>query len=375
MRLALNGWFYAHHAHTGTGSYVRALVRALPQVAPQHDYWLITPQPVVAPPGWQVKVARTGAGDWDKLRFEQALFPQACRAVRAEVAHVPHWAPPLSSAVPFAVTVHDLIPLILPAYRGGLLARAYTALATAATPGAAALLADSQATRAAIVQHLTVPEAKVHTVPLGVDERFTPRVADPAADEQARARYGLPEAYVLYVGGFDIRKNVRALLAAWTWAAGSVGHDYPLVLAGALPQPDGRLFEDLPAYAAQLGIQDTVRFVGAVEAQDLPALYRGAGAFAYPSENEGFGLPPLEAMACGVPVLAPGAGAVGEVVGEAAFLIDPADTRKFGAGLITCLIEPTVYDHLKARGLARAKQFTWTATAQKTLAVLETLHA
>ncbi len=375
MHVVLNGWFLAteRNAHTGTGQYLRALLEQLPRVAPQHTLTVVVPGPAVSvPPGVRVQAVPCGAGHLAKVWFEQRLFPQACRDLKADLAHVPYWAPPLAAPVPLVVTVHDLIPLLLPEYRGGPLVRAYTALAAAGTPGATLVLTDSEASRADLVQRLGLPEARVRRVYLAAGPQYTPQ-NDWRADEAVRARYGLPEAYVLYLGGFDVRKNVRALLSAWTWAAGSIGEAYPLVIAGALPQPDGRLFEDYPALAAQFGVADSVRFIGAVAEADKPAVYRGAAAFVYPSRYEGFGLPPLEAMACGVPVLTTAAGSIGEVVGEAAFLIDPEDTRKFGAGLITCVIEPSVADHLKARGLERARLFSWERTARETAAAYESV--
>lgn len=368
MRIALNGWFLAHHPHTGTGRYLHALLTHLPLVAPQHEYWVVVPgskalQPL--PDSIRVQRVACGSGHLQKIWFEQTLFPAACRALKADVAHVPHWGPPLSSPAPLVVTIHDVIPLVLPEYRGGWQVRAYTALATAASKGASLVLADSEASRRDILKHLELAEDSVRTVYLATGPEYTSRF-DPSADDAARARYGLPEAYVLYLGGFDTRKNVRALLAAWTWAGSAIGESYPLVLAGALPKPNGRLFADYRALVQAHDIADSVKFVGAIDEADKPALYRGAAAFVYPSAYEGFGLPPLEAMACGTPVVTTNNGSIGEVVGDAAFLIDPEDTRKFGAGIITTVIEPSVSDHLRVRGLERAPRFSWEQTARQT---------
>lgn len=376
MRVVLNGWFLAQDAHTGTGQYTRALLNWLPQVAPQNEYVVVVPQDREGfrnLSGLKIHVAPCGSSNLAKVRFEQQLFPAACRELKADVAHVPYWAPPLSSPVPVIVTIHDVIPLVLPEYRGDWRVRLYTSLVSVAARGVAGVLADSAQSKQDILKHLGVAEEKVRVVPLAADARFTPQ-NDWRADEAVRAKYNMPVeagSYVLYLGGFDVRKNVRALLSAWTWAAGPVGESYPLVLAGALPQPDGALFEDYAALAEQLEISSTVRFVGPLAEEDKAAIYRGAALFAYPSRYEGFGLPPLEAMACGVPVITTDAGAISEVVGDAAYLIDPQDTRKFGAGLITCLVEPSVSDHLRARGLERAKKFSWARTARETVAAYE----
>jgi glycosyltransferase involved in cell wall biosynthesis len=190
-------------------------------------------------------------------------------------------------------------------------------------------------------------------------------------DDPIREKYGLTEGYVLYLGGFDPRKNVRGLLSAWTWASGSIGQGYPLVIGGRLPAPDGELFEDYPALARELDIDETVKFIGAVDEADKPALYRGALAFAYPSRYEGFGLPPLEAMACGVPVVTTTGGSLPEVMGSAGYLVPPEDTRTFAAAIITIVVEPSVHDDLRARGLAQAQKFSWEKTARETAAAYE----
>ena len=391
MRVALNGWFLVHNAHTGTGQYLRALCAWLPRVAPQHEYYAVVPAGRIAeaPSAVRLHPVPCGASDFDKVRFEQILFPRACRALNAGVAHVPHWAPPLASPAPIVATIHDLIPLLtraLPEYRGGLRVRLYTALVAAATAGASLVLADSEASRQDILQYLRLPPEKVRTVYLAAGEQYTPK-GDWQVDEPIRQKYQLaPEGgYVLYLGGFDARKNVRALLSAWTWADSSIGQSYPLVLGGQLPRPDpnpraapgaggrpgGRLFEDFPRLARELDIADTVKFIGPVDEGDKPALYRGAAAFAYPSRYEGFGLPPLEAMACGVPVVASHAASVIEVVGQAGYLLPPDDTRAFGAAIITCVVEQAVAEDLRARGLEQAKKFSWEKTARETVAAYE----
>ena len=375
MRVVLNGWFLAHHPHTGTGQYLRALLEWLPRVAPQHEYVVVAPEGkeaarVEAGPGWQVEAVRSGAGNLAKLWFEQSTFPGAAGRLKADVAHVPHWAPPLRSPAPIVVTVHDIIPALLPAYRGSLLVRLYTALVAAATAGAARVLADSEASAKDIQTQLRLPAERVRTIYLAAGPQYTPK-GDWRVDDPLREKYGLSEGYVLYLGGFDARKNVRGLLSAWTWAANSIGQSYPLVIGGQLPTPDGDLFEDFPAIAKELDIADTVKFIGPVAEADKPALYRGATAFAYPSRYEGFGLPPLEAMASGVPVVTSTGGSLPEVMGSAGYLIPADDTRTFGAALLTIVVEPSVHDDLRQRGLEQAKKFSWEKTARETAAAYE----
>ena len=375
MRIALNGWFLAHHPHTGTGRYLHALLTHLPLVAPQHEYWVVVPgskalQPL--PDSIRVQRVACGSGHLQKIWFEQNLFPAACRALKADVAHVPHWGPPLSSPAPLVVTIHDVIPLVLPEYRGGWQVRAYTALATAASKGASLVLADSEASRRDILKHLELAEDSVRTVYLATGPEYTSRF-DPSADDAARARYGLPEAYVLYLGGFDTRKNVRALLAAWTWAGSAIGESYPLVLAGALPKPNGRLFADYRALVQAHDIADSVKFVGAIEEADKPALYRGAAAFVYPSAYEGFGLPPLEAMAAGTPVITSNVSSLPEVVGDAAVLIDPHDAGALAHAMARVIGDPGLRADLVARGHQRVQAFSWQRSVARVREVYEEL--
>ncbi len=373
MRVVLNGWFLARDAQTGTGQYLRALLEWLPRVAPEHDYHVVVPAgPAHAPPEPAAAVTfhavRSGASHLAKVWFEQWAYPRACRRLRADVAHVPHWAPPLASPAPIVVTIHDIIPVVLPEYRGGPAVQLYTALVRAATLGATRILADSGASARDVVQHLGVPAERVRTIYLAAGPAYTPK-GDWRADDAARAKYGLEDGgYVLYLGGFDRRKNVRGLLSAWTWAAGSIGASYPLVLAGRVPPP-GPLFEDLQAVARELDVADTVRFIGHVDEADKPAVYRGAMAFVFPSRYEGFGLPPLEAMACGVPVVTTTAGSLPEVMGSAGYLLPPDDTRTIGAAILTIVVEPSVHDDLRARGLAQAARFSWEKTARETAQV------
>ena len=364
MRVVLNGWFYRHHTRTGTGQYLRALLDWLPKVSVDADYHLVTPGAPAAPAGWSLYPTACGAGDLDKLFFEQVLFPLACRRLRADLAHVPYWAPPLfSSRAPVVVTIHDLIPRLLPQYRGGVLARAYTALVSAATPRASLVLADSEASRLDILHNLGLPAKKVRRVYLAADERYCPH-GDLAVGHACRRKYGLPKRYALYLGGFDVRKNVPALLEAWSKT--HLARHSLLVLAGSVPAPDGRLFADYAGLTASLGLTSAVKFIGPVDEADKPALYRGAAVFIYPSRYEGFGLPPLEAMACGTPVVTTRCASLPEVVGQAALIVSPDDPGALGRAILACLTEPGTAHALSERGIEQARQFSWKTTALDT---------
>jgi glycosyltransferase involved in cell wall biosynthesis len=370
MHVALNGWFL-NRPDTGSGQYLIHLLEALKARRPALTLTLIVPQGWDADPPSGVglrPMPLKGQGHWAKVRFEQAAVPRAAGEAGADLLHVPYWAAPLRSPLPVVVTIHDLIPLLLPAYRGGALARAYTGLVAASARGASAVLADSDATRRDILAHLRLPPEKVHTVPLAAAGRYQPQ-ADPAAAAAVRKKYGLPPEYVLYLGGYDVRKNVHTLLKAFTYVRD--GYDIPLVLAGRPPETVMPRFLDIPHYIEEMDLADAVQVVGWVDEADKPALYRLASCVVYPSRYEGFGLPVLEALACGAPVVTTDASSLPEVVGEAGFQVDPDDARGLGGAILATLVQEQVASDLRAAGPQRAAQFTWARTAEETLAVYE----
>jgi glycosyltransferase involved in cell wall biosynthesis len=204
---------------------------------------------------------------------------------------------------------------------------------------------------------MRVPAAKVWNVSGGVGAQYRPA---PAADiAQARQRYALPERYLLFVGSVQERKNVRACLLAFADVC-QRGLPHHLVIVGAKQWRYAEILNTLEG----LAVKDRVHFTGYVEDADLPALYTGAEAFVFPSLYEGFGLPVLEAMACGTPVITSTTSSLPEVAGEAALLVDPKDVEALAAGMERVLTDPALRTTLRERGLQQAARFTWARTAQ-----------
>jgi glycosyltransferase involved in cell wall biosynthesis len=188
-------------------------------------------------------------------------------------------------------------------------------------------------------------------------------------DEAALRRHhpDLPQGYVLYLGGFDARKNIETLLQVYTWAQDTLGQDFPLVIAGQLPDTHNDFFRDPRVIAKALEVEDVVRFIGPVAEEDKPALYRGAMAFLYPTRYEGFGLPALEALACGVPVVGSHASSVPEIVGAAGMLVDPDDARSMAGALIAVVTEYELHERLAKAAIEQAARFSWEKCAGETL--------
>jgi glycosyltransferase involved in cell wall biosynthesis len=339
MRIAVNGWFHGQLT-TGSGQYLEALAEWLPRAGEGHEFIVVKVQAgdaatrrhgenTMSHRPYAIRLARTPFDRLNtnlaKLWFEQVTFPRACRRLRVDVAFVPYWGSSWWRPCPVVVTVHDLIPLLLPLYRGGVLQRAYTALVSRTARHAAAVLTDSEASKRDIVAHLGIPADRIHTVHLAADPRYRP-VTDLDELARIRAKYSLPDGpFLLYLGGFDARKNVERMIDAYAQIRSGVrsqetgvrrqasrDRDRPvvfpdpcplspvpcLVIAGKLPDADTAFAPDPRPVAARLGVGDCVHFIGWVDEADKPALYSLALGTVFVSEYEGFGLPVLEAMAC-----------------------------------------------------------------------------
>jgi glycosyltransferase involved in cell wall biosynthesis len=312
--IAINGWF-AGDMSSGSGQYVNHLLANLAAAAPGARFSLLLPAGSSGAP----KIAEA-ATEWPgvdlvhvslpplprqlaKLWWEQVSVPQAAQRLGADVLWVPYWAAPAWQPVPTVVTIHDLIPLLLSAYRGGLLLRAYTALVSRTARRAVAVIAVSEAAKRDIVAHLCIPEERVFAVLHGPNQEGT-AAATPAQLAAVRSKYGLPSRFFLYLGGFDVRKNVGATLQAYRRYLDRGGDaDVRLVIAGKLPAEDSAFFPDPQKIAAELQLGASVQFCGWIDEVDKPALYALAAAYIFPSRYEGFGMMVIEAMQAGVPVV------------------------------------------------------------------------
>lgn len=373
MHIAINGYFW-DRPDTGSGQYTRQLVYHFNRLVSDLAITLIWPRlpdgpdaPADVPPSVNVAPVPVRAGQLGKVWFEQAQFPDACRGVGADLAHVPYWGAPLRCTMPVVVTVHDLTTELVREYRRRPTARLYNALVAAAARGAAHVITDSHSSRVDVIDHLGVPDERVTAIYLGVDERFTTE-SEFLLDMAVQQKYGLDDFYILYLGGYALHKNVTTLLLAYTYVSQALGEDYPLILAGKRPEPGGTT-PDYAGYIEELGLSERVRWIGYVDEEDKPALYRQASCFVFPSRMEGFGLPPLEAMACGVPVVTTDAGSLPEVVEDAAFAVNPDDARDMAGAIIATVIQDDLAQNLRDKGPRQAARFTWEATVRETLEV------
>jgi glycosyltransferase involved in cell wall biosynthesis len=307
--------------------------------------------------------SRAAAILWQRLG---APLPVEVFTGALDIFHAPDYVlPPLFRARGL-VTVHDLSFVKRPETAPPRLRSYLEHAVPAAVRRASAVLTDSVSCRSDLIEWLDVPPEKVHVVYGGVDARFRP-VEDAEARRRVTARYGITRPFILSVSTLEPRKNLVRLIDAFArWRARSEA-PHQLVIGGG----PGWDYEAIYRRAAELDLGEAVVFPGFIDDADLPALLSAADVFAYPSLYEGFGLPPVEAMACGTPVIASTAPCLPEVLGSAAVLVDPYDVAALADAFDRVLGDPALRASLKARGRARAATYTWKGAAQHLLSVYQ----
>jgi glycosyltransferase involved in cell wall biosynthesis len=372
MRIGIEGRVLTRNIG-GIGRYAMHLIEALLSLAAQRcpdlEFVIFT-----APQTDRDILKGVGASACERFRWVKStllrssvLLPVGVLLERIEVFHGLDQSgiPLFLKAGKYVVTIHDVIPLVLP-WAFPLRHRCVLATALARIRKQAEMvIVPSTAAGEDVVRYLQVERERISVIPMGCDARFQP-VEEPAQAAALRRRYDLPEHYILFVGTLEPRKNVQTLLQAFSQViAETPQDDLALVIAGG----NGWGGEDYMATVNALRLQDHVRFTGFVEDDHLPDLYRGALLFVYPSLYEGFGLPVLEAMACGTPVITSNRTSLPEVAGDAALLIDPTRPEALAEAMTSIMHDGELHQRLRAKGLARARAFTWDAVAEQTVAI------
>jgi glycosyltransferase involved in cell wall biosynthesis len=264
------------------------------------------------------------------------------------------------------VTVHDIAFFLFPQYHPLKRKMLFRRLFSPSMHKADHVIADSQNTKQDLIKHFHVSPEKITVIYLAAEDIFRPVEIEDA--QTVISKYGLEYGqFLLYVGTIEPRKNLMRLLKAYNVFRTEGSNDVPLVLAGASGWLNDGLFR---------AIQDSawskdIRVLGYLSKADLPALYSGALAFIYPSLYEGFGLPPLEAMACGAPVITSNNSSLPEVVGDAAILVNPLSAEEIAEAVLRLAGDPSLREKMREKGLQRARSFSWEVSARKTIEVYE----
>lgn len=387
MRIGMNALFLQRPT-TGSGQHLFHLLKGLDACDTENTYALLSPRfrrayPMAYPrlteserfrnvEGWSAVVRFNE--NLEKLWWEQVGLPHACYTEGVDLLHNPYFAAPVFCPLPTVVTIHDVIPLILKEYAWRRQSRAYTWLVSQSAKRARAIIAVSECSKRDIVRTLHIPADRIHVIGNAVDEELKP-VTDQWQLAKVRERYGIGPRYILYFGGFDLRKNVPRLVRAYAALPETLRRDYQLVIAGRIHQLGHPLYPDPRPLVRELGLDEQVVFTGPFREQDKASLLSGATTFLFPSLYEGFGIPALEAMACGAPVITSNGSSLPEVVGDAGCLIDPMDQDSITGAIGDLLESPDQRAELSARARERAARFSWRQVAEQTVEVYRRVRA
>lgn len=336
---------------TGIGIYALNLFNELKHVAPQHTYLNLA---------WGNDAAlRTD----QRLMWQQVRMPRMARQEQADILHVTGFDAPWSASCPVVLTVHDLIGLLFPDNLPPLERLYWQRWLPASVGWASHIIVISQNTKQDVENYMHVDPQRITVVPQGVDAHFKP-IEDTSGLDALRQHYKLPETFMLYLGTMEPSKGLDTLVKAYA----QIHKEVPaLVIAGK----KGHFTRPLFKLVEQLGVQDKVIFTDYIPDEHVVGMLNLASVFVFPSRYEGFGLPPLEAMACGTPVVCSSSSSLPEVVGDAAATVPPDEPDALAQTLLEVLNDPDEQAALRQKGLARAREFSWEKTARATAAVYE----
>jgi glycosyltransferase involved in cell wall biosynthesis len=276
-----------------------------------------------------------------------------------------HFVSPTLSAKS-VVTIHDLDYLNIPHLLDKNWVKRKAAFTRASVLRSKLVITVSEFVKRELIEKLSVDAGKIHVVYHGVSAHYEP-VTEESRLDRIRKKYGIAGSYILFVGSFHFNKNLLMLLEAFKKCKKIEGFSHSLVLAGW----QGRTYDSVMARITSLNLTEDVIVTGHVSEQDLPVLYSAGELLVLPSVYEGFGLPAIEAMACGTPVVCSNAGSLPEIVGEAAYLVDPQSVDSLASAILNTSTNETLRGSLRRRGLDRAKMFSWENAARQTLSIYE----
>lgn len=360
MRIGIDARLLAHRPG-GIARYTAALANALTRIDTEDNFVLLVGRSERRQIVLGMRQRRLLTPPHHRL--EQVVLSLELAFAGLDLLHSPDFIPPFRRRCPAVITVHDLAFLRYPELVTEDSRRYYGQLARA-VHSAEGIIAVSEATRRDMAELLGLAPERVRVIHHAVDDGFRP--LDNEAVEHYRRQRGLPRGFILWVGTLEPRKNLGTLLRALARVTEQRPALNPtLVLAGA----PGWLYEDDLHLVDKLHLAENVVRLGPVPFEELPLLYNAARLFVFPSLYEGFGFPPLEAMACGIPVISSNSSAMPEVLGDAALLLDPLDVEGFAAAMVRMLEDEDLRQEMQRRGLARAAGFSWERTARQTLAL------
>jgi glycosyltransferase involved in cell wall biosynthesis len=352
----------------GAGNYIFSLVAGLASVDAENEYFVFAKPDHIAE--WGIDqdnfhfLPSAGRYRAVRLAWEQCILPMLVRRHHIDVLHSPHYTMPIFGPCRKVVTFCDMIFLLYPEVHTLSKRAFFRTMMPISARRAQAIIAISESTARDVVQLLRVPPDRVHAIPLAAAGNFLP-IDDPTSVDSVCSRYGLRTGeFVLFVGVMEPRKNIPVLLHAYRKLVDR-GVSKQLAIVGKR----GWMCDDVLSTVQTLDLEKRVVFTGYVPSRDLPYLYNGACLFIYPSLYEGFGLPVLEAMACGTPVVTSNVSSMPEIVGDSALLVDPRNSEEIAQAMEKLLADDILSHAMRESALKRAAMYSWDRTARETLQV------
>jgi glycosyltransferase involved in cell wall biosynthesis len=362
ITVAIDGNFLALPA-SGIGTYLRGLLDALNADADSLGIRMHLIEP--APGRFLHPGSKQHRFLWDAFGVAGGVL--AAGRPKPDLLHLPQMSAPLSSPVPVVTTIHDVIPFVMDDYRASKAMRLYLSTMARSAKKAKRVIAPSASAKADIARVLGIPADRIRVIVEAADPSFVP-ATEGAARALVAKEWGLTGRYLFNIGGFDRRKNLPLLIEAFASALPVLGEDVRLVIAGAPHTGNERVFPPLEPVIRQHGLEGRVVLTGRVSDDERLALYQAAHVYITPSEYEGFGLTPLEAMACGVPAIVSNRTSLPEVVGDAGLCVEPT-VDELSRAIVSLMTDDARHDALSRASLQRVGQFSWPKAARETAEV------
>jgi glycosyltransferase involved in cell wall biosynthesis len=365
MKVGIDGRAAKWYRGTGIGTYTYQLISCLNEIDKINEYMLFMPESSTCDISFNRNFQIRNITEGNKSNFwDEVNIPNILMDKDIELYHVPQNGVglPLDKNCPFVITLHDVIPYKMPETVGETFLRIFNEEMPHIVSRCDGIITVSEFSKEDIAKTFNFPKEKIFVTHLAAENIYRP-LNKKECSELIKSRYGIDGDYILYVGGFSPRKNIVGLIEAFSKLIANYKKDIKLVIAGK----QGKSYSIYKKRTQDLGVEDSVIFPGFIEIEHLPHLYNASKLLVYPSFYEGFGLPPVEAMACGTPVITSNVTSIPEVLGDSAIFINPHDDDALCSSIYNVLSNTELSDQLTIKGLVRSSELSWNKTARNTL--------
>ncbi|MGE5626790.1 MAG: glycosyltransferase family 4 protein [Solirubrobacterales bacterium] len=363
MRIGIDGRSAIWYMGTGIGTYAYQLIKALSIIDLKNNYLIFMPKDSKHPLHLSSNFELADICREKKTCFwDEVNIPNILKDNKMDLYHVPQNGVglPKSKDCPSVITLHDVIPCRMPETVSYEYLKIFSEKIPEIIKLCSGIITVSNFSKMDIIKEFNYPEEKIKVTPLAAESRYHP-IDKILSKYFISKKYSIKDKYILYVGGLGPRKNISGLIEAFSLIRHK--HQIKLVIAGT----KGKSYDTLKKLSYKLNIENDVVFPGFIQTRDLPFLYNGAELFVYPSFYEGFGLPPVEAMACGIPVISSNAASIPEIIGTGGILVNPRDTVELSHAMDNVLSDKALAEAMCLNGIVRSSNFNWESTAKKTL--------